>query len=101
MPDEYSDILKDLTREVSATAKMTVADARAMLVQYMPLLTRWTAEAQAAEAAGNHALAKKKRQSIKHVKNQAALDLAKRGVDVTNKVERVIVGLIDKALLRI
>lgn len=96
--DDYADQIEALAKSLADEAKLGLEDARKLALEYGPLVFRWQAEANAADAAGNAPLAKKRRMSIKHVRNAVVLDVAARGVAMTSKVERAILALFDKAL---
>lgn len=95
--DDYKAEIERLVAELQSEAKLAAADARALALQYGPLVFRWQAEAVAV-AETDPAVAKKRRASIKHVRHAAVLDLAGRGVNVTNKVERAVLAAFETAL---
>lgn len=105
MPDESTGLTPDqqasfdtLVQDVAAEGKIALAEARAALILSAPLVIRWSAEAAAYDRAGDTVRANKKRQSVKHVRNQIILDLADHGVKATNATKTRIVALLDKAI---
>lgn len=98
MANEFEDILKGLAQDISAEAKITLDDARRLLLHTGPLALQWEQQARAAEAAGETKLAQSKRKSIEAIKHAAVLEIATHSIIALDKVERAILAAFDRAI---